>query len=374
MELRTYLQILVKRWWIVVPVFVITVAFTALFTLSQAPVYSATATFVVSPSPSSLDARGVLSGLDALGGKSLVANTYAEVATSRAVREEAARALGLDPLQSGPLVAGSKLRAGTNVIEITVEGTDPVLAAAFANEVGNSTVSYVAKLYEVYDLKPLDAATLPVDPVRPNVKLNLVLGAILGLALGAGLAFAFEYLHIPAETKRKVGTLDDESGARNEYYFDHRLTEEMSRARRRQYPLSVALMNVDLGRVIQQSVPSEFVGGALQMVTAFCKQSLREEDVLARLQGTTFGMLLPDMSEKEARALLEKLQTKMTGIDFEIEQCGVKLNLHGACGLVSYDGNGTGRDDLLARAYHALKRAEAGGAGKVVSLPEALAG
>ena len=366
MELRTYLQILVKRWWIVVPVFVITVAFTALFTLSQAPVYSATATFVVSPSPSSLDARGVLSGLDALGGKSLVANTYAEVATSRAVREEAAGALGLDPLQSGPLVAGSKLRAGTNVIEITVEGTDPVLAAAFANEVGNSTVSYVAKLYEVYDLKPLDAATLPVDPVRPNVKLNLVLGAILGLALGAGLAFAFEYLHIPAETKRKAGILDEESGACNEDYFDHRLTEEMEQARRGQYPLSVALLNVDPSRVIQQSVPAEFAGHALRMVTAFCQQHLQEEDVLARLHGTTFGVLLPDMSENEARALLEELQTQMNRTNFEIKRCGVNLHLHGACGLACYDGNGTGRHVLLARAHDALRRAEADGAGKVV--------
>lgn len=202
MELRTYLQILVKRWWIVVPVFVITVAFTALFSSSRAPVYSATATYVVSPSSSSLDARGILSGLDSLGGKSLVANTYSEIATSHAIREEATKALGLDSLASETLVADSKLRAGTNVIDITVEGNNPVLAAAYANEVGNQTMSYVATLYEVYDLKPLDSATPIGVPVSPNHKLNLVLGAILGLALGVGLAFASEYFHIPANMTR----------------------------------------------------------------------------------------------------------------------------------------------------------------------------
>ncbi len=198
MELRRYLQIVVRRWWMVVPVFVVTLVFTALFNLSRTPVYSATATYVVSPSSSSLDARGVLSGLDSLGGKSQVANTYAQIATSQTVKEQATRALGVDPLQSKTLVVDSKLRAGTNVIEITVEGTDPALAATYANEVGNKTISYVETLYEVYNLKPLDPATPLEVPVRPNYKLNLVLGVILGLALGGGLAFALDYLHIPA--------------------------------------------------------------------------------------------------------------------------------------------------------------------------------
>lgn len=213
MELRTYLHILVKRWWIVVPVFVITVAFTVLFNLRQSPVYSATATYVVSPSNSSLDARGILSGLDSLGGKSQVANTYAEIATSHTVSDEATKALGLSPQQSETLAAGSTLRAGTNVIEITVEGTDPVLAAAYANEVGNRTMSYVSNLYEVYDLKLLDSATATGVPISPNYKLNLALGVILGLALGVGLAFAYEYLKTPVVVMRKDGILNEKSGA-----------------------------------------------------------------------------------------------------------------------------------------------------------------
>lgn len=365
MELKIYLRILLRHWWIVVSVFLITVAFTTLFTLSQTPVFSATGTYIVSPSSSSLDARGVLSGLDSLGGKSLVANTYVEIATSDVIRQEAADALGLPPDQTEHLVVASKLRAGSNVIEITVEGADPSLVAAYANAVGASAVSYVGKLYEVYDLKPLDPAALPAAPVKPNKALNLTMGAVLGLALGAGLAFLVAYLQTPVTNTGKGGILDHESGACNKHYFARRLQEEMSRARRQGYPLAVALMNVDANGVIQKNLSAEFQSDALHLVVTHLKQQLREEDVLSRMDDTTFGFLLPDTSKDEAKAKLEKMQASLTGTDFEIERCGVKLNLLGVSGLVSYDFNGTGQNELLAKAQRALKQAQADSQGSL---------
>ena len=149
MELRTYLQILVRRRWIVILVFLITVACTILLTLRQSPTFSATATFVVAPSSTSFDLRNYLSGLDVLGARSEVAATYVEIPSSRVVRQEAADALGLSPAQTEDLLVTSKVRAGTNVMEITVEGADPALVATYANKVGDSTVAYVEQLYAI---------------------------------------------------------------------------------------------------------------------------------------------------------------------------------------------------------------------------------
>ncbi len=365
MELKTYLRILAKRRWIVIPVFLITVAGAALFSLLQPPTFSTTATFVLAPSSASFDTRGVLSGLDVLGARTEVAATYSEVPVSRIVRQQAADALGLSPTQAKDLWVSSKVRAGTNVMEITVEGADPALISAYANEVGDKTIVYVEKLYGIYVLEALDPAATPVSPVRPNTKMDLALGAALGLVLGAGLAFLVEYFHTPAEVVSRASILDEESGACNQSYFDRRLTEEMSRARRRECPLSLALLDVDVGHTMQKSVPSESRGDALRMVTTFYRQSLRDEDVLARLQGTTFGLLLPDVPEDEAKALLGKLQTQAKETTFKVERCDVKLNLRSAAGLVSYDCNGMGRHDLLVKARRALKRAQANGGGKV---------
>jgi capsular polysaccharide biosynthesis protein len=73
------------------------------------------------------------------------------------------------------------------VIEITVEGSDPLLVQTFANKIGESTVDYVHKLDSVYDLVILDSAKSPDKPIRPNLRLNLVLGLALGFSLAGGV-------------------------------------------------------------------------------------------------------------------------------------------------------------------------------------------
>jgi diguanylate cyclase (GGDEF)-like protein len=367
MELKFYLRILLERWWIALLIFLITIGSTIFFTLRQVPTYSATATFVVSPSSSFSDARSFLTGLDALDtGRSLVANTYSDIATSDTVRQEAIHAMGLSVYQSDSLIIDSKLRAGTNVIEITAEGNDPSLVFNFANKVGENTVNYVQKLYGVYDLKPLDAAKAPVSPIRPNRKLYIALGGLLGLFLGVGLVFFLEYLQSPLEKKTSFGIVDHSSGASNKQYFMQRLREELVRARRYNYPLALGLMNVDLHKTIKKSIPPESQGEALQIVTSILEQSLRKEDVLVWMDGTIIGLLLPNTMADEAKAVLEQLQERLTEISFDLQKNGVVLNLSVASGLVPYDWNGTRVDEMISKGYRALRIAEAYGSGRII--------
>lgn len=370
MELKIYLRVLLRKWWIVLPAFLITFTATIVLTFTQTPTYQAAATFVVAPTGSFEDVRSFASGLDILSRRSEIATTYAEVATSRLIKREAADELSLSQDQRKSLSVDSQLLAGTNVLKITVEGSDPVLVRDFANTVGAKTMAYVQELYETYDLSPLDQATLPASPVKPNKKLNLVLGAVLGLALGGGLAFLSEYLQAPLENMTNLSILDSETGVYNDRYFRQRLGEEMSRARRNKYPLSLALMNVDHLEVMRTSFSPQVRNEALRKVAVFLKQYLREEDVLARLDGTVFAFLLPDVPGEKAQAIMEKLQTRIAWTPLEMEKSGVKLNLSGAAGVVAYQYNGTGRDEFLARAARALQEAETAGYGKVCLLSE----
>jgi diguanylate cyclase (GGDEF)-like protein len=370
MELKIYLRFLLRKWWIVLLAFLVVFTPTAVFTFVQPSTFRATATFVVSPSSSFQDARSFLSGLDVLNNKDQVVNTYAQVATSRLIRNQIAGILKLSPAQEKSLIVESRLRAGTNVIEIAVEGNDPVLVADFANKIGEKTIDYVEKLYEVYDLKPLDQATPPLSPIRPDKTLNLALGAMIGLVLGVGLPFLVEYLHAPLANMVNESFLDSESGAYSLAYFVQRLGEEMSRAKRSNSPLSLALIDVDQFGAMRTSLPPQFESEALHKITAFLKQYLRGEDVMARLDGTVFAILLPDTPQKQAKATIEKLQTKMAWTAFEIENSTAKLNLNGVAGIVAYNFNGMGQTELLDKAKQALQQAEAAGFGKVIALSE----
>ena len=370
MELKIYLRILLKKWWIVLPAFLITFTSTIVFTFTQAPTYRAVATFVVTPTSSFEDIKSFASGLDMLSRRTEIATTYTEVAISHLIRNQASEILGLSQSQRENLAVESKLRAGTNVLEITVEGSDPVLVRDFANTVGVQTIAYVQDLFETYSLSPLDEAATPDFPTRPNKMLNLALGGVFGLTLGVGLAFLSTYLQTPLENVTNLGIFDDETGVYNSRYFKQRLGEEMSRAKRNEYPLSLAFINVDQLGIIDGSLPPQAHGGALRQVAVFLKQYLRQEDIIARLGETVFALLLPDVPEEKAQTMIEKLQTRVAWTPFELERSGVKLNLTSAAGVVAYNYNGTVQDEFLAQAHRALQQAEASGYGNVRSLAE----
>ena len=47
---------------------------------------------------------------------------------------------------------------------------------------------------ELGDIRVIDEARIPKDPIKPNKKLNLAIGGILGLMLGVMLTFFLEYM------------------------------------------------------------------------------------------------------------------------------------------------------------------------------------
>ncbi len=198
MELKTYLRILIKKWWIVLPTFAITLIAVYQFTLNQIPVYEAKATFVVKLSTAFQDDKSYVSAVNTLSSRTEIANTFAQVANSKLIKQQATDALNLSREQKGDLPVESRVLPGTNIIEVSVQGSDPALIWRFANAVGSKTVAYVQAL-GVYDLVPLDQASRSDSPILPKTTLNLMLGGILGLVLGVGLAFFLEYWQTPEE-------------------------------------------------------------------------------------------------------------------------------------------------------------------------------
>lgn len=65
----------------------------------------------------------------------------------------------------------------------------------------------IAEAMQTADVQVIDAATVPVNPVKPRVKLNIAIGAVLGIFLGVGLAFLLEFIDNTIKTKEDVERL-----------------------------------------------------------------------------------------------------------------------------------------------------------------------
>jgi diguanylate cyclase (GGDEF)-like protein len=354
---------LLKKWWLVLPIFLITLTAGIFPTYTTTPLYSSTATYIVVPGSSPDDIKIYTDALGTLSRSQEIATTFTEIAASRAVKTLAVEQLSIEG--GGDYSVSTKLLPGTNIVEFNVVGPDPVIVKDLVNAIGTVTESYVQGLYEVFILLPLDEATIPNQSFTPNVSLNIVLAAIFGLVLGGGLAFMSQYLETPVDWVANLNIIDHRTGAYNKEYFMRRLSSEILRSKRNRYPLSIALMRINDLDLIKGNNASKIRAEVLYQVALLTNQHLREEDLLASFNDDIFAFLLPDMTGENAKAIMEYLQTRISWAPFQSTIGDVKLTVKGIFGVVSYTHNGTNRDDLVDQASKALKLAEVNESGTV---------
>lgn len=363
MEIKMYLKILQKRWWVVLALIIVTLLATTYFTLKTEPVYQARATYIVRISAFA-EERNVISALNTLTSRTEIAATYAGVANSQVIKSKAAETLGIS--RTDGLSVHGQMKSGTNILEITVEGNDPALVRDYTNAVGLETVSYVESLYETYRLELLDEAALPRSPIKPNLIQNLMLGGILGLFLGIGLVIFMEYLKVPAETDSVLNILDQRFGIYGMRYFRERLHQEMSRSRRHNGILSVALVNIDHRHLLGNVSPQMRLQAMRSVVRAVGK-SLRDEDVMATSSETELALLLPELDADKAKIVVERVLATVSKVSVELGPEGRSISLNGAAGIAlfgSWDQATT--EILIDRARNALESMKESTYGRVV--------
>ncbi|HEX6292687.1 MAG TPA: diguanylate cyclase [Herpetosiphonaceae bacterium] len=364
MELRAYLSILRRKWWIVLLTLTITYAATLYFTFTQAPLYESSATFVVKLSPAFRNDKDLAAAVDILSRRTEIGTTFTQVADSRLIKQLAASELGLTSAQRGDVSITSQLIPGTNVLKISTQAHDRVLARNMTNAVGVKTVAYVQDLYETYKLEPLDRANSPSTPISPNKPLNLALGGIMGLVLGAGFALLSAYLQAPGQQIVAFNILDQETEVYNRRYFELRLRQEIARSRRNSAPLTLALINIDRQQALA-GLPAQLRHEALRRVALLLAAALREEDVLARFDDTTFAVLLLDTPAERAIETMSQLQARLTAMPLELAHHDATLNLQALVGCADYRHPDIKPEELVGIARRALQEAEAAARGTV---------
>ena len=134
MELRTYLEILWRRRWVVVVTVAVTVTIVVIGTVRTTPVYVTSTTLRVATAT-----VGSVNWVDYdVWYAERLLNTYAEIATSGPVLAELQQRVGLD---EPPQVEAEAL-PNTELIRITVKGPSPVLASEAANTLAEILIAY----------------------------------------------------------------------------------------------------------------------------------------------------------------------------------------------------------------------------------------
>lgn len=371
MELRTYVQVVIRKWWIILLLSTITILATYVMSKQEIPIYESTTTFVMRPrlSETAAEKKEFVEAVDTLSRRIEINTTYAEVAKSQIVKENAIERLNLSSTERKGLSTSSKVVPSTNVLEITARGPDPVIVRDFADAVSVETRTYISNLYDIFELEPLDRANLPTNPINANMTLNVTVGAILGLLLGVTVAFLTENLLDNKEVSPAFDIIDHESGMYNEAYLRHRLQQEMSRSKRNKYELSLALMKVTgfTTNGMLSNIPEQ----TWREIVILIGSKLRDEDVLTRFNDTTFALLLPDTPGQVADKLLNELRVAVTLMPLNTRKNGfIPLTLRAVAGIASYVDYRLEMDEFLAHTVHALRQADVATYGAVQLLTD----
>ena len=104
-----------------------------------------------------------------------------------------------------------------------------------------------------------------------------------------------------------------------------------SRAQRHDRPLTLALLDVDHFKAINDALGHERGDVVLAAVAATLSEVARTEDVLARLGGDEFAMLMPETSEEQALVAVDRARAAIAAIELGN---GLRVTASaGVCGL-----------------------------------------
>jgi diguanylate cyclase (GGDEF)-like protein len=142
---------------------------------------------------------------------------------------------------------------------------------------------------------------------------------------------------------------DDLTGLSNRRHFRRELERGIAAARRDRSPLSLLLLDLDNFKAINDSHGHERGDAVLQTVAAAIQQRLRPGDLVARVGGDEFVVMLPHTSRAEADTLA---QTIATAISDALAPLGATASI-GASTL-----RGRHDHDLLAEADRLLYQAK----------------
>ena len=140
---------------------------------------------------------------------------------------------------------------------------------------------------------------------------------------------------------------------------------EMTRARAHGFPMWLVLLDLDHFSLVSDLYGSDTGDEVIRAVAGACRRILRAFDLVGRYAGEEFVLLLPHLSEAEARDFAERLRQAIEAL--AVWKDDQLVTVTASVGLA-----GTGQatheflNDLLAPADSALRRAREAGGNQVV--------
>ena len=183
-------------------------------------------------------------------------------------------------------------------------------------------------------------------------------------------------LRIKAEERlRLVASTDDLTNINNRRFFYELANAELERASRYNKPYSLMMLDIDQFKKVNDQYGHSAGDKTLIHFVKICQQQLRQSDIIGRVGGDEFSILLPETNEKSAKEIAERILVAISEslIDEKISSYFITTSIGGISVAMSdnqnLDKQGLDKQDLgilMNKADELLYLAKAQGRNKAI--------
>ena len=153
--------------------------------------------------------------------------------------------------------------------------------------------------------------------------------------------------------------------AYNRRYFDRRLLEEFSFARRQVSALALLIIDIDYFKRVNDSYGHPVGDLVLQLVASAIQRVMRPEDVLARYGGEEFVVIARHTSLNNARVLGERIRRHVAGLSVPLLGDAIHVTVSVGVAALSDETDYSSREELVAAVDAAMYCAKDAGRNRV---------
>jgi len=147
------------------------------------------------------------------------------------------------------------------------------------------------------------------------------------------------------------------TGLFNRRYFMELAEAELIRSERYDRPLSVFMLDVDHFKKINDTHGHNAGDAVLRRLGEIMQNALREVDIIGRMGGEEFAILLPETTLENAAMVAERLREKISLQAISLSG-GLPLHITVSIGVAALSGKDLNIDTLLSFADEALYEAK----------------
>ncbi len=187
---------------------------------------------------------------------------------------------------------------------------------------------------------------------------------VAGLALGAVAvaAVAVAYLLRLVEQRARIEYLalhDDLCGIPNRVLLGDRIATALAQAPRHEQGVALLFLDLDRFKTINDSLGHAVGNDLLRAAAVRLRDSVRVGDTVARLGGDEFAVLLPDVIDRDAPAMVAEKVLEAFSAPFDLD--GRQLFVSPSIGVSLYPDDASSAEELLKNADAAMYRAKDNG-------------